>query len=101
MNEILSSGQKAAARRVRETEEHARRLVREHPVNVWRGVTFPLETVKEPQPPKLPDAPLPVLQKPAAPPIDREQALLLLLAALLLKNGAEAPLILALLYIAL
>lgn len=115
--------QQAAAARVRQMEEHSRRLVREHPVNVYRGVTLtpPPPRPQPPQPPpqERPCEPICPSQTPPASPVceqpapcsdqgllsllggDKERLLLLLLAVVLLKNGASVHLILALLYIAL
>ena len=90
--DVLHLQQQAAAR-VREMEERTRRLVTEHPVSVYRGVTVaPLLDRCEPQPP----APPPLSAEP-----DRERYLLLLLAAVLMQNGAPTELLLALLYVAL
>lgn len=114
--------QQAAAARVKAMEENSRRLVREHPVNIYRGVTFappkPLCAAKpEPTPPCETVSEVPCCEQPAelvsvrecgetalATPKENgeeERILVLLLAVVLLKNGAPLPLVLALLYIAL
>ena len=113
--------QNEAAARVRQMEEHAKRLVREHPVNIYRGTTFtpppPRETVCEVPPPMVcePEPPVCVPQKepPCVPQKankggvlawvcdDPERTLLLLLAVVLWQNGAPPELLLALLYVAL
>lgn len=96
--------QQEAAERVQRMQEHSRRLVREHPVNVYRGVTLtPPERLE------------PIEEKPvetagehtsglgglaALLQGDQEQTLVLLLAVILAKNGAPLELVLALLYIA-
>lgn len=96
--------QQEAAERVKRMQERSRRLVQEHPLNVYRGVTV---TPPEPAPPKTPceappgtceSAPLSgglsaLLQG------DQEQTLVLLLAVILAKNGAPLELVLALLYV--
>ncbi len=93
--------QQQAAARVREMEERTRRLVAEHPVSVYRGVTVApfLDRCapEQPTPPSCEPPPLPSLPTKD----DRERYLLLLLAAVLTKNGAPIELLLALLYIAL
>ena len=91
--------QQEAAERVRRMQEHSRRLVSEHPVNVYRGVTFEPSDGGET---KMPDNSAndtdnllsALLQG------DGEQTLVLLLAVILAKNGAPLELVLALLYIA-
>ena len=97
----VSQLQQQAAARVREMEERTRRLVEEHPVTVYRGVTVApfLDRCKreQPKPPPCHTADLP----PLATESDRERYLLLLLAAVLAQNGAPTELLLALLYIAL
>ena len=91
--------QQQAAARVREMEERTRRLVSEHPVSVYRGVTV-APFLDRPAPPP----PTPV-KAPSLPPLltadDRERYLLLLIAAVLAQNDAPVELLLALLYIAL
>ena len=122
--------QREAAQRVRQMEEHSRRLVREHPVKIHRG------TVLTPQPPRptvppceetvtfweeepILDAPTvraePPKEKPPCVPKkadkgggtlswilgDSERTLLILLAVVLWQNGAPPELLLALLYVAL
>lgn len=103
--------QQEAAQRVQRMQEHSRRLVREHPINVYHGVTF------EPSPPCEEEAPVepPCDMEKTPPPCkkettgggiaallggDQEQTLVLLLAVILAKNGAPLELVLALLYIA-
>ena len=122
--------QREAADRVRQMEERSRRLVREHPVNIYRGVTFtpPREAAsprQEPTPRQEPPArqtscePACETQAPPREPLceaskqscdqgllslfggDKERLLLLLVAVVLLKNNASPQLILALLYVAL
>ncbi len=93
--------QQQAAARVRDMEERTRRLVEEHPVGVYQGVTVApfLDRCdrEKPTPPPC--------DTPALPPLptgdDRERYLLLLIAAVLSQNGAPLELLLALLYIAL
>ena len=107
--------QQEAALRVQRMAERSQRLVREHPVNVYRGVTLtpPLPTVEEAprcveesiceaNPPcRLPE------QKPREKDWlsflagDEERVLLLLLIFVLGRNGAPTELLLALLYVAL
>lgn len=111
--DLLHMQQQAAAR-VREMEERSRRLVQEHPVNIYRGVTLAplLEKAEMPSPEvcETPPTPVSVPESPVACPSnplsalfggDNEQLLLLLLAAVLAKNGAPLELLLALLYVAL
>ena len=108
----VAKAQREAAARVQAMEERSRRLVREHPVNVYRGVTVgtpaaapepPCEVVCEP--PVLPCDPPPATCESSRSLSlfggDNERLLLLLLAAVLLKNGAPTELLLALLYVAL
>ena len=116
----LMQMQKQAAERVKQQQELSRRLVREHPVNVDRGVPFSPLCAQEKQ--EKNTVPCPCEAQPASPcscetqptsqPLcvakdepcglfagDNEQLLLLLLAAVLAKNGAPLPLLLALLYV--
>ena len=108
--------QKEAAARVKQMEERSRRLVREHPVNLYRGVTLApfLEqeqapTQNAPEPPcRDPEPSAPCTSVCPTPKRatdlfcgDSEQVLLLLLAAVLWKNNAPIELVLVLLYIAL
>ncbi len=96
--------QREAAERVQRMQEHSRRLVREHPVNVYRGVTLTSPEIPEPTEEKPGEAAVEhtsglgglaaLLQG------DQEQTLVLLLAVILAKNGAPLELVLALLYIA-
>ncbi len=97
--------QKEAAERVQRMQERSRRLVQEHPVNVYHGVSMvPPETAL---PPKTPctepnnsaanSSPLGGLA--ALLQGDEEQTLVLLLAVILAKNGAPLELVLALLYV--
>lgn len=95
--------QQEAAERVRRMQEHSRRLVNDHPVNVYRGVSLtPLEESPTPQeqPPaeKREESSLGGLA--ALLQGDQEQTLVLLLAVILAKNGAPLELVLALLYVA-
>ncbi len=97
--------QQEAAARVQRLQEHSRRLVREHPVNVYRGVTPAPPVPRRPEPEATPctDAPAPPPTGTALETLlqgDQEQSLVLLLAVLLAKNGAPIELVLALLYIA-
>ncbi|MBQ3259213.1 MAG: hypothetical protein IJA68_01690 [Clostridia bacterium] len=98
--DVLHLQQQAAAR-VREMEERTRRLVQEHPVNVYHGVTVApfLDRCEreKPTPPPCEAPTLPHLPTDS----DRERYLLLLLAAMLSQNNAPIELLLALLYIAL
>lgn len=89
--------QQEAAERVRRMQEHSRRLVSEHPVNVYRGVTFETPANEETETPRnaADDNLLSALLQG-----DQEQTLVLLLAVILAKNGAPLELVLALLYIA-
>ena len=115
MNPSVMQLQREAAARVQKMEEQSRRLVREHPVKIYRGTTvMPAcetlpkcegETVCAPLVSKKPE--------PCAPQKshdnglvswlagDEERALLLLLAVVLWNNGAPLELLLALLYVAL
>ncbi len=102
--------QQQAAARVKEMAERSRRLVEDHPVTVYRGVTVaPLLQ----DPPPAPAPPHPPVTVPCHKPEqtarggllslfggDNERLLLLLLAAVLAKNGAPMELLLAILYIA-
>ncbi len=98
MNNNTVSLQQEAAERVRRMQEHSRRLVSEHPVNVYRGVTFDSpageETTETPRNAADGNLLSALLQG------DQEQTLVLLLAVILAKNGAPLELVLALLYIA-
>ena len=115
--------QQEAALRVQRMAERSRRLVREHPVNIYRGVTL--------TPPAGNDCPAVAEEAPCEPKIceqtehkaekpsclreqkprekdwlsflagDEERVLLLLLILVLGHNGAPVELLLALLYIAL
>ncbi len=110
--------QREAAERVRRMQEQSRRLVREHPVNVYRGVSFaqpapppPPNTACEAAPPSaICETPC-AAEKPAPCPTgiegltalaqgDEERLLVLLLVVVLAKNGAPLELLLALLYVA-
>ena len=102
--------QKEAALRVERMAERSRRLVREHPVNVYHGVTLAPPAKEEPPcelPPPQAEKPRCAEQKPREKDWisflagDEERALLLLLILVLGHNGAPAELLLALLYIAL
>ena len=96
--------QQEAAERVRRMQERSRRLVEEHPINAYRGVTLtPPEA--EPIQRKTPCSPP---NEKVSPPSgglaallqgDQEQTLVLLLAVILAKNGAPLELVLALLYV--
>lgn len=79
-----------AAARVRRMQEQSRRLVEDHPVGLYHHHTLCT-------PPPDPEPPCPTAC--ASP--DTERWLVLLLAAVLYKNGASLPLLLALLYVAL
>lgn len=120
--------QREAAARVRNMEERSRRLVREHPVKIYRGTSLtpqpPTPICEEPLPPVC-DEPLyeappvcdepPIKNEPPCLPTkankgggtlswllgDSERTLLLLLAVVLWQNGAPPELLLALLYVAL
>lgn len=98
--------QQEAAERVKRMQERSRRLVQEHPINVYHGVTL---TPKN-DPPEQQETPCEephtvqetsslnsglaaLLQG------DQEQTLVLLLAVILAKNGAPLELVLALLYV--
>ena len=95
--------QQEAAERVRRMQEHSRRLVNDHPVNVYRGVSL-TPPAEAPVPPEQ----LPAEKKEESPlgglatllQGDQEQTLVLLLAVILAKNGAPLELVLALLYVA-
>lgn len=105
--------QREAADRVRQMEERSRRLVQEQPVHIYRGVTLAplMERQAIAEPPAPAESPKPTPSKPAVcRPAgglaglfegDNERLLLLLLAAVLAKNGAPIELMLALLYVAL
>lgn len=113
--------QQEAAQRVQRMAERSRRLVREHPVNIYRGVTvIPQKPCPSPEPicevPSVcehADEPVkpapPCATKPPATnggwlsflTDDHERVFLLLLILMLANNGAPTELLLALLYIAL
>ncbi len=120
--------QKQAAQRVQRMAEQSRRLVREHPVTIYRGTTLTPQPSHEPpcQPSvcEQPCGPQPCEQTVCDQPTvccesemaahnscdrgllsfltgDTERVLLLLLILMLGKNGAPAELLLVLLYIAL
>ncbi len=114
--------QQEAARRVQRMAERSQRLVREHPVNIYRGVTLtpPVERECPVVSPELPCEPKPPCESPTPKPIgglreqkprekdwfsflagDEERVLLLLLILVLGHNGAPTELLLALLYVAL
>lgn len=110
----VAKAQQEAAARVQAMEERSRRLVREHPVNVYRGVTVGTPVVTPAaEPPCDPVCETPVSPCETPPAAcensrclslfggDNERLFLLLLAAVLLKNGAPIQLLLALLYVAL
>ncbi len=100
--------QQEAAERVQRMQERSRSLVREHPVNVYRGVTLtppqaeevveqqetPCDEPKTPRPTTAGGGLAALLQG------DQEQTLVLLLAVMLAKSGAPLELVLALLYVA-
>ena len=110
--------QQEAAERVKRMAERSRRLVREHPVNVYHGVT--LTSSPPPQREELPEeksacepektAPTTPRKTPNQSPRskdlmsflagDQERVLLLLLILMLSHNDAPAELLLALLYVA-
>lgn len=111
--------QQEAAERVQRMQERSRRLAREYPVHVYRGVTLtpsdvapapplsspPLTDMTTPctdEPPPLPTDTLPPTEGTLAALLhgDQEQTLVLLLAIILAKNGAPLELVLALLYVA-
>ena len=98
-NHILRM-QQEAAERVQRMQEHSRRLIHEHPVNVYRGVSFPPSESNE-QPPSAPEKKS-VAEGGLAALLhgDEQQTLILLLAVILAKNGAPLELVLALLYVA-
>ena len=117
-NSNVLQQQRQAAARVRAMEERARRLVQEHPVNVYRGVTLTPATHTEPIRPDTPCDPQPPCPPPppCAPACpteskenglsslfggDNERLLIVLLAVVLAKKGAPMELLLALLYVAL
>ncbi len=56
--------QREAAARVRNMEERSRRLVREHPVKIYRGTSL------TPQPPQPPRPPAPICEEPILPVCD-------------------------------
>ncbi len=80
-----------AAARVRRMQEQSRRLAENHPVGL-----YPQQPLCPPPPEPVPPCPTPC---PGETP-DTERWLVLLLAAVLYKNGASLPLLLALLYVA-
>lgn len=121
MNErSVTQLQQEAALRVQRMAERSRRLVREHPVNVYRGVTFtpPIPQVAPPMVEELSPCEEKVIRE-EQPPCrsseqkprekdwlsflagDEERTLLLLLIFVLGRNGAPTELLLALLYVAL
>lgn len=81
MADNLIGLQRQAARRVREMQEHSRRVLEAHQ-----------ETLCETEPPR---------PAPALPHLETEQWLLLGLALLLMRCGGRTELVLALLYLAL
>ncbi len=81
-----------AAARVRRMQEQSRRLAQEHPVGLYHHQTL-CTPPPDPEPPCPPAC--------ASPSPDTDRWLVLLLAAVLHKNGASLPLLLALLYVAL
>ncbi|MBP3435652.1 MAG: hypothetical protein J6K62_04915 [Clostridia bacterium] len=97
--------QQEAAERVKRMQERSRRLVQEHPVNVYRGVTMtpPRELPEQQETPcdEPPTACESSLNSGLAALLqgDQEQTLVLLLAVILAKNGAPLELVLALLYV--
>ncbi len=78
-----------AAARVRRMQEQSRRLVEDHPVGLYHHQTLCT-------PPPDPEPPCSSVYTST----DTERWLVLLLAAVLYKNGASLPLLFALLYIA-
>ena len=95
--------QQEAAERVQRMQEHSRRLVKEHPVHVYRGVSFTEEVPSEPPAPETKPEPCETVADGGLAALlqgDQEQTLVLLLAVILAKNGAPLELVLALLYIA-
>ncbi|MBO5929311.1 MAG: hypothetical protein J6Q42_04760 [Clostridia bacterium] len=126
MNPSVMQMQREAAARVQRMEEQSRRLVREHPVKIYRGTTVFPKPPQEPVPPcpepiEEPFCEEPVCEEPiqheCPPPFvpqptpksgmlswlagDEERALLLLLAVILWQSGAPLELLLALVYVAL
>ncbi len=108
--------QHEAEQRVRRMAERSRRLVREHPVHVYRGTTVtPAVACERPQPEEPlceeepcavcePCEPTPCEPVPCKPHVDTgdgESWLLLLLILVLWRNHAPLELLLALLYVAL
>ncbi len=121
MNErSVTQLQREAALRVQRMAERSQRLVREHPVNVYRGVTL-TPPIPQAMQPTVEETPLceeegtheqkPPCRLPEQKPRekdwlsflagDEERALLLLLIFVLSRNGAPTELLLALLYVAL
>ena len=119
MNErSVTQLQQEAALRVQRMAERSQRLVREHPVNVYRGVTLtpPIpqaaqQAVAEILPCGQTDEHKPICHPTEQNPRekdwlsflagDQERVLLLLLIFVLGRNGAPTELLLALLYVAL
>ncbi len=97
--------QQEAAERVKRMQERSRRLVQEHPINVYRGVTMTPEVTPSQDTATPCDEPTAVRETPAESGLaallqgDSEQTLVLLLAVILAKNGAPLELVLALLYV--
>lgn len=98
--------QQEAAARVQRMAERSRRLVHEHPVNVYRGsMVEPCEA--PPAAPTLTERCVPTKEIPRDKGLlsflagDEERTLLLLLILVLSQNGAPPQLLLALLYVAL
>ena len=121
MNErSVTQLQQEAALRVQRMAERSQRLVREHPVNVYRGVTL-TPPIPQAVQPKVEEAPAckaetaceqkPPCRRAEQKPRekdwlsflagDEERTLLLLLIFVLSRNGAPTELLLALLYVAL
>ena len=92
--------QQEAAERVQRMQEHSRRLIHEHPVNVYHGTSFSSAEPNE-QPPSVPEKHS-VAEGGLAALLhgDEQQTLVLLLAVILAKSGAPLELVLALLYVA-
>ncbi|MBE6807372.1 MAG: hypothetical protein E7527_05120 [Ruminococcaceae bacterium] len=111
MADDLMQLQRQAAHRVRQMQEHSRRVFEAHQGYPPQPLTQPDWTeqlsspglyhrpsAEPPAPPKPPPAPPPTLTLPR---LDEEQWLLLGLAFLLFQNGCQPELVLALLYLAL
>ena len=99
MKDDIFRQQREAEERVRRMQERARRLLREQPVNLYRGAELTAAAVPFDPPKRTPPAARPAVRHPDGEERD-ERLFLLLLAALLSQSDASLQLIALLLYIA-